>query len=562
MNQLTRIWNSLSTAQRISLIVVPILVCAAVLGLIKWRHDGDFRQLSTGLAPEDAAVVTQKIREASIEYRLDETGGTVSVPSGKLAEARMALASAGLPKTGRIGFEIFDRPNFGTSELGEKVALQRALEGELEKTVATLSEVDRARIHLTFAKDSVFLDKNEPAKATVVLRLKRKSAISASNITAIANLVGGAVEGLAPESVAIIDDAGHLLNRPRDPRDNDAKAASDNLDFRRQVEGELLTRINAAIEPLVGAGRFHAGINVDCDFSSAEQSEELYDSSKSTILTSQTTEESTASGNTGGTPGTAANLPQPPPRAAGGTSGLMRRTENTSYQPGRTIRKTLLPKGAIRRISTSVLVDQTVRWEGVGPKAKKIYVQPSPEVLKGIHDVVAGITGFTETRGDLLTVETVPFESSVAAEPPAPPPASAKPAPPFNFKQPAVIGGVAGGIVLLLAAAFFAFRRKPKKQALAEAPQDQAAPGLPQAERVAVGPPESTESRLERQMDENQAEQDQLEAEALGRIRLPANTKKTEVLVKHIRESVQKDPGAAANVLRTWVADMETKRSG
>ncbi len=219
MNQLTRIWNSLSMAQRISLIAAPILVCAAVLGLIKWRHDGDFRPLSTGLAPEDAAAVTQKIREASIEYRLDETGGTVLVPSAKLAEARMALAGAGLPKTGRIGFELFDRPNFGTSELGEKVAFQRALEGELEKTVATLSEVGQARIHLTFGKDSVFLDESKPSKATVVLRLKRKFVISATNITAIANLVASAVEGLAPESVAIIDDSGRLLNRPpRPPR--------------------------------------------------------------------------------------------------------------------------------------------------------------------------------------------------------------------------------------------------------------------------------------------------------------------------------------------------------
>jgi flagellar M-ring protein FliF len=561
MNQLTRIWNSLSMAQRISLIVVPILVCAAVLGLIKWRHDSDFRQLSTGLDPGDAAAVTQKIREVSIEYRLDESGGTISVPSAKLAEARLALAGAGLPKSGRIGFELFDRLNVGTSDFAEKVNFGRALEGELEKTVGTLSEVGQARIHLTFAKDSVFLDANKPAKATVVLRLKRKSVISGANITAIANLVASAVEGLAPESVAIIDDSGRLLNRPRDPHDSDAKTASDNLDFRRQVESELITRINAALEPLVGAGKFHAGINVDCDFTSAEQSEELYDSSKSTILTSQTTEESTASGSAGGTPGTASNL-GPSPRLAGGSTGLMRKTENIGYQPGRTIRKTLLPKGSVQRISTTVLVDQAVRWEGVGPKAKKFYVQPAPEVLKGIRDVVAGITGFTETRGDMLTVEAVPFETSVAAEPPPAPPAPVKPAPPFtfNFNQPSVLGGVAGGIILLLAAAFFFLRRKKTISVLAP-PVDQAAPSLPVAAHAAVGPLESVENRLERQMEDNQAVQEQLEAEALGRIKLPANTKKTEVLVRHIRESVQKDPGAAANVLRTWVADTEVKRA-
>src|SRR5271168_3291701 len=146
MNQLARIWNSMSAAQRISLIVVPLLLIAGGYGFVHWRHESDFRSLYTSLAPEDAAAVTQKIREAGIEYRLDETGATVLVPSGSVSEARLALAGAGLPRRGR--------------------------EGELERTVATLAEIDQARIHITFAKESVFLDSREPAKATVVLKLK------------------------------------------------------------------------------------------------------------------------------------------------------------------------------------------------------------------------------------------------------------------------------------------------------------------------------------------------------------------------------------------------------
>src|SRR4051812_13044125 len=201
MNQITRIWNSLNKTQRISLLAAPLLVCAIAFGLVRWMHESDFRTLYTSLAPEDAAAVTQKIREAGIEFRLDETGSTILVASAKLAEARLALAGAGLPRTGRIGFEPFDKTNLGASDFTEQVNYRRALEGELERTVATLTEVGQARIHLTFAKESVFLDARQPAKATVVLKLKRISQLQQANITAIANLVASAVDGLAPESV-------------------------------------------------------------------------------------------------------------------------------------------------------------------------------------------------------------------------------------------------------------------------------------------------------------------------------------------------------------------------
>jgi flagellar M-ring protein FliF len=462
MNQLITFWNSLSLARRVSLVLVPLLVAAGSWSFVRWKHDADFKQLCAGLAPEDAAAVTQKLREAAIEFRLDETGSTVTVPTASLAEARLSLAGAGLPRTGRIGFELFDRVNLGASDFTENVNYHRALEGELERTVATLSEIDQARIHITFAKESVFLDSRQPSKATVVLRLKRASQISAANVTAISNLVANAVDGLAPEAVAIVDSSGRLLNRPR-ASDGDTRMAEANLDYRHQMESDLLNKINAAVEPLVGPGRFRAGINIDCDFSTAEENEESYDSSKSTILTSQTTEESTASSISGGTPGTASNLPQPPPRATGGGSGLSRRTENVSYQPGRLVRHTLSPKGTIRRISTSVLVDQNVRWEGIGPKAKKTLVPPPPEVMKGIHDVIAGITGFNEQRGDQIAVETLPFETTLSAEPPPAAMPAPKQKPSVDIKQTVLLGVAAAVLIALLAGAFLYVRRRSRK---------------------------------------------------------------------------------------------------
>lgn len=559
MNQLIRIWKALTLTQQISLVVVPVVFAALVFGLTKWRHDGDFRVLYSGLAPEDASTVTQKIREAGIEYRLDETGASISVPSEHLAEARLALAGAGLPKSGRIGFELFDRNNLGASDFAEQVNYRRALEGELERTVATLAEVDQARIHITFAKESVFLDARQPSKATVVLRLKRSAQLAQGSVTAIANLVASAVDGLSPDAVAIIDGNSRLLNRPRTPGDADTQLAEANLDYRRQVEQELLAKINSAIGPLLGPDRFRASINVDCDFSSSEQNEETLDPEHSVVLTSQSTEESTAHASAPeGTPGTASNLPRPPPRAAAGGTGMTRRTENTAYQPSRTVRRTVSPRGNIRHISTAVLVDQVVRWDGAGPRAKKTVIPPSAETLKVVHDIVAGITGFSEQRGDQLTIETLPFESTIDAEPPLAPTAPGAKPPAFDLRSPAVIGGGVALVLLIAGLLFLVLRRKPAAaKAVDTAPQ-----ALTEAASAARKPLDAAtrEASMERQISENDAYQAQLEADAMGRIKLPANTRKTEVLTKHIRDSVTKDSINATNVLRAWIADTEPKR--
>lgn len=556
MNQLATIWKSLTRGQQISIVVVPMLICAAAWGLLRWKHESDFRTLYSALAPEDAAAVIQKVRESGIEYRLDETGTAVMVPSEHLADARLALAGAGLPKSGRIGFELFDRTNLGASDFAEQVNYRRALEGELERTVATLSEVDQARIHITFARDSVFLDSRQPSKATVVLRLKRSARLPQPSVTAIANLVASAVDGLDPEAVAIIDSEGRLLNRPRAQGDSDAEVAAANLDYRGQVESELLAKINTALGALLGPDRFHASVSAECDFSTSEENEESLDPSKSVVLSSQTTEETSGGLMAGGTPGTASNLPQPTARASTGSSRLSRRSESASYQPSRIVRHTVSPKGSIRKISAAVLLDQGIRWEGAGAKAKKILLPPSPEVLKGVHDIVSGIIGYSEQRGDQIIVETLPFENTLEAEPPAQPTAPVKQAEPrFDFKQPVILGGAGLFVLLTAALAFLLLRRKPA----AASAEDTSATAIAGGEAAAGkdGNRPSIDQQIQDQLSENEAQRAQLEEEALSRIKLPVNTKKTEALVKHIRESVHKDPVNVTNVLRSWIAENE-----
>jgi len=554
MNQLTRLWNSLSMGQRISLVLVPVILAALGVGVVRWRHDADFRTLYSSLTPEDASAVTQKIKEAGIEYRLDETGAAVMVPSDRLAEARLALAGSGMPRSGRIGFELFDRTNLGASDFTEQVNYQRALEGELERTVATLSEVDQARIHITAGKESVFLDSRQPAKATVVLKLRNAARIQQSSVNAIANLVASAVDGLGPEAVSIIDDTGRLLNRPR-ATDGDAKAAEVNLDYREQLEAGLQAKLGNTLEPVLGAGKFRAGVNIDCDFTAVDQSDEIYDSAKAATLTSQITEESTGTGIAGGTPGTASNLPSPPPRPAGATSGITRRTENIAYQPSRTLRHIVNPKGTVRKISTVVLVDHTVRWEGAGPKAKRIDIAPSPELMKAVHDVVAGIVGFNEQRGDQIVVETLTFEGTTNAEPPmAPLPPSRPKSLLADKQQMTILGGGALVVILLVAGAVFVMlKRKTPVAAAADAAAAAIAGGMEAPGDTA--PKLATADDIERQIKEGEAEQARLESEIMSRIKLPVATKATEVLIRHVRDTTQKDPAVAAGVLRAWLVD-------
>lgn len=236
-------------------------------------------------------------------------------------------------------------------------------------------------------------------------------------MTAISYLVASAVEGLAPEAVSVVDMRGNLLNRPRKAQPGDGSEPSEGLlDFRQGVERDLLNKVNATLEPLLGTDKFRAGVSVECDFSSVEQSEEIFDPTRSVMVSSQKTED--VSGGTGasGVPGTASNLPRTTSRPGTMLAGVSRRTENIAYQTTRTVRRTRVPQGIVKRISLAVLVDQAVRWEGTGKQRKRVLVPPAPETLKAIRDLVAGVAGLTPDRGDQLTVEALPFESTLHPE--------------------------------------------------------------------------------------------------------------------------------------------------
>jgi flagellar M-ring protein FliF len=505
------------------------------------------------MAPEDAATVVQKLKESGVEYRLTENGGTVSVPSANQAESRLALAAAGLPKTGRIGFELFDKNNFGATEFVEHINYKRALEGELERSVMSLAEVETARVHLTLAKESVFLEQQQPAKASVMVKLKIGAQISPQNVMAVTHLVASAVEGLNPEAVSLVDMDGNLLSKPhRTSATDGSEITAEAIEVRQQLERNLVTKIDATLEPLLGSSRFRAGASVDCDLTSGEQEDETLDPAKSVMLSSQKTEEGADRPVSGGVPGTASNLPSPannnaPNKTGGGTS---RRTENVTYQTSRTVRHTRIPQGVVRRMSLAVLVDQTVQWENDGANKKRVLVPPSPETLKTIKDLVAGVTGFNEERGDQLIVESLPFESSLNAQPPpsAVKTPVGKPGPKdppwleFLNKYRDLMLPVSLGLVLLIVLALGIFRvmrrPKPAKESHVE-PPDQL--GLPEGTYTPVPTMPGAEMPAAR-LDLSPAAAQLSEGDR-------------DQLAERIRQVAKRDPAATANVLRMWLQD-------
>src|SRR5579885_1755325 len=364
MGQLNQLWSRLTWAQRIWIGVAAAAVIGGLSYLNHWNQERDFKPLFSGLAPEDAGTITSKLRELGVEYRLASDGAEVLVPSEKVAETRLQLASAGLPKSGRIGFELFDKTNFGASDFAEQVNYHRAIEGELERSVMSIREVEQARVHITLAKESLYTEQREPAKASVLVKLRHQAGLSPQNIAAICQLTASAVPGLSADQVSLVDTNGNLLNRPRPAAGADQESSMAALDYRKSVEAELQKKISATLEPLLGADHFRAGVSADVDLTSGEQSEEVFDPQKSVMVSSQRSDDGPAVQAASGVPGTASNLPRPAVKPATGSSNYQRHTENISYQTSSLVKHTKLPQGAVQRLSLSVLVDHTIRWQG------------------------------------------------------------------------------------------------------------------------------------------------------------------------------------------------------
>lgn len=541
----------MSGFQKLSIAVVVLAGGATFVAISNWRHDSNFKALYRGMDNEDAAQAAQKLKEANVEYRLEDDGNTILVPADKFSETRLLLAREGLPKSGRIGFELFDKTNFTTTDFAEQVNYRRALEGELERTISSLGEIEKARVHLTFPKDSVFVESRQAAKASVLLNLRHSASLAPENVTAISNLVASAVEGLAPQQVTIVDARGNLLNKPRGG-DALGSASDSQFEYQLNVEHELAKKLSETLDPILGAGNYRSGVSVECDFSGIEESEEVLDPTKSVIVSSQRTDESTGGHGSSGIPGVAANLPDPP-ASASPASGTTRRTENSNYQTSRLVRHTEHPRGTVKRVTVAVLLDQEMKWEKKGGDYSRTFVAPLPEKMNVIKSLVTNIAGINVARGDQVTVETLPFDGSIREDRPATdepaksaPPAANDKAPWYLRKDPKLIGGAAtGGLLLIGASIWVAVHRRRRRVDVTETVAALPPPAAGRPLLAPEAPPEPQDDSSEEQ-------------KLIASLKAPMlSATKSEALTKYLRQEIRKDPAAATQLLRTWLLEEE-----
>ncbi|MGE0813529.1 MAG: flagellar basal-body MS-ring/collar protein FliF [Vicinamibacterales bacterium] len=419
----SRLRSTLSTGQLASLAAAFVAVVGVVVGAAYWANAPDYTVLYGELDPESANAVVSKLKAANVPYRLDDAGATLLVPATRVDELRLDFASQGLPTAGRIGFEIFDRTSFGTTEFLEKVNFRRGLEGELARTIATIRDVASARVHIALAKDSLFTTQAEPAKASVVLKLRNSRPLAPATAAAIAGLMASSVESLRPESVVIMDTFGRPLTRPSDDADGDM--AGPTLERQQRLERDLTMKVVSLLEPVVGPGRVRVNVSAQMTAGTSEETEESWDPN-SVIRSQQKSSDTTTSlmnaskqgGVAGGVAGARANAPpeastaNPQAVQVAGTEATNGRiTETTNYEIGKKTRHTLEPAGQVARLSVAVIVDD-VRTPGEEGKPATTKSREATE-MERIKGLVAASVGLNTERGDQLTVESIAFEEPV-----------------------------------------------------------------------------------------------------------------------------------------------------
>ncbi|WBY00618.1 flagellar basal-body MS-ring/collar protein FliF [Ramlibacter tataouinensis] len=423
---------------RLPLMVAAALAVAALAALWLWSRAPDFRVLYGNVSDRDGGAIMTALQQMNVPYRFAEGGTALMVPAGKVAEVRLRLASQGLPKGGAVGFELMDNQKFGTSQFAEQINYQRALEGELARSINAISAVESARVHLALPKPALFVRDQKKPSASVVLTLHRGRAIDDAQVNAIVHLVSSSVAELSPKSISVVDQHGKLLTSPAAARGLDGSQ----LKYVQEIEQAYTRRIEAILQPLLGAGNVHAQVAADIDFSIVEATDEKHRPNQepgSAAVRSQQSSESVQQAGmaAAGVPGALSNQPPATPTApltrppdaprvegqlqmstelaglAGTRAGNARRDATINYEVDRTLRHVQQAPGAVRRVSVAVVVNHR---DTTNAQGKRVTQALAPAELEQIRNLVKEAVGFSAERGDSLNV----VNSAFVAESPAP----------------------------------------------------------------------------------------------------------------------------------------------
>lgn len=283
---------ALSAGKRMVIGGVVLACMLAFAALIMLANRTDYRPLFTNLAAEDAGEIVKKLKESKTPYQITPDGKGVLVPSDRVYDLRLSLASEGLPQGGGVGFEIFDRKNFGMTEFVQKLNYQRALQGELARTITQLSGVEQARVHLVIPEKTLFKDAEKPATASVVLKMKGSKNLKESEVQGILHLVASSIEGMNSENVTVLDSRGKVLSKGgAGAGDTTAKAANTMLEMQRSYERNMEERLQTLLDRVVGGGKSVARVTATFDFKQVERVEEKFDPETIAVRSEQRSEE-------------------------------------------------------------------------------------------------------------------------------------------------------------------------------------------------------------------------------------------------------------------------------
>ncbi|MFH1092027.1 MAG: flagellar basal-body MS-ring/collar protein FliF, partial [Pseudomonadota bacterium] len=362
-DQARQTFAGLTAGRKILILAGMAAVVAGFVVLLVWLNKPNYEAMYFRLSEKDAGAIVAKLKEKKIPFQLTPDGATIMVPRELLQETRLALATEGLPSSGTVGMELFNKVPLGTTDFVQRLNYQRALQGELERTISRFNEIERVRVHLNIPKESLFIEERREPSASVVVRLHPGRALSQSQMAGIVHLVSGSVEGLKPDNVSIVDTAGGLLYSKK-VREAGGLMTAEQIQHRLDLERNLADRIQTMLYRVVGPEKALARVTAELNYQQITAHELVYDPDRTAVRSEQrlTDKGLGASTAAAGTPTTRYRLGTTPPQTgtgAGGGGSFDRTEETTNYEITRIDRDVVIPAGAVKRLSVAVIVDGT-----------------------------------------------------------------------------------------------------------------------------------------------------------------------------------------------------------
>ncbi len=410
--------KELSLSRKIGLGLFVMVLVAGFTTMFVWTNKTQFRAAYSGLTKEDAAAVVDILKESNTPYRLTGDGTTIMVPESVVYDVRLTMAKSGVPNGGGVGYEIFDKTEFGTTEFVQKINKKRALQGELSRTISAFNEVKTARVMIVLPKDSVFVEETKKPSASILLELN--SDIAKENVTAIAHLVASSVQDLTPKLVTIVDTAGRILFEGKSEAEQarlDAETLADaQYQYKVRFEENLTKRIQTMLERIVGQDKAIVRVTSEMDFSKNNMNEEIYDpferggefirsrKNKAEKVT-QLTEEV-------GIPSSVNPIVDENNLGDKNNETVNKSDDTVNYEVSKRIRETRKPMAVLNRLSVAAVIDGKYEFkvDETGNR-KRVYLSRSAEEMKQFEDIVVKAMGYNEERSDQVSMECFPFAS-------------------------------------------------------------------------------------------------------------------------------------------------------